>query len=236
MANKPKKHRKNSRPTSKQPTGYNPRGARGSQREKLAKAAGFRSDTEVTGLFSSSGYNLKLITDLQRILSKLLKDKSPDELLDSPVTHHYAGLMHALSGTEITNHTIGSTGTDKSIPNPSDQRNIKKASLATEALRQVVIESAETPLSMIPSLVADNSLSDKEKIQRLSVYTRSLEMLYEPLQLEPIGEPGEKTSFNGRFHESNADLSSGEPCLIKRIGFTKGDSVIRKAVVEGVQG
>ena len=61
-------------------------------------------------------------------------------------------------------------------------------------------------------------------------------MLYEQLQLEPIGEPGERTSFNGRFHESNADLSSGEPCLIKRIGFTKGDSVIRKAVVEGVQG
>jgi molecular chaperone GrpE (heat shock protein) len=88
---------------------------------------------------------------------------------------------------------------------------------------------------MIPSLVADTSLSDKEKIQRLAVYTRSLEMLYEPLQLEPIGDPGEKTTFNPRFHESGANISSGDPCLIKRIGFTKGDSVIRKAVVEEVQ-
>ena len=88
---------------------------------------------------------------------------------------------------------------------------------------------------MIPSLLADNSLSEKEKVQRLQVYTRSLEMLYEPLQLEPIGEPGEKTTFNPRFHESGGEISAGEPCLIKRIGFTKGDSVIRKAVVEGIK-
>lgn len=235
MANKPKKHRKNNRPDTKQPSGYKPRGARGSQREKLAKAAGFRSDTEVTELFSASGYNLKLITDLQRILTKLLKGKSPDELLNSPVIHHYAGLIHALSGSERTDKTLASTGSEQSSPDPSGQRNSKQAGLATEALRQVLIEAAETPLSMIPSLVADNSLSDKEKIQRLAVYTRSLEMLYEPLQLEPIGGPGEKTTFNARFHESSADISAGEPCQIKRIGFAKGDCIIRKAVVEGVQ-
>ena len=88
---------------------------------------------------------------------------------------------------------------------------------------------------MIPSLLADNSLSEKEKIKRLTVYTRSLEMLYEPLQLEAIGEPGEKTTFNPRLHESGADILSGATCLIKRIGFTKGDTVIRKAVVEGIQ-
>jgi hypothetical protein len=235
MVNKSKKHQKNNRSETKQPSGYKPRGARGSQREKLAKAAGFRSDNELTELFSASGYNLKLITDLQRVLTKLLKDKSPDELLNSPVTHHYAGLIHALSGSEITNSTIAAAGCEQSTPDPSEQRNSKQAGLATEALRQVVIEAAETPLSMIPSLVADTSLSDKEKIQRLAVYTRSLEMLYEPLQLEPIGDPGEKTTFNPRFHESGANISSGDPCLIKRIGFTKGDSVIRKAVVEEVQ-
>jgi hypothetical protein len=235
MANKPRKHRKNNRAETKQPSGYNPRGARGSQHEKLSKAKGFRSDTEVTELFSASGYSLKLITDLQRVLTKLLKDKSPDELLNSPVTHHYAGLIHALSGSEITNNAIAPTGREESTLDSSEQRNSKQAGLATEALRQVVIEAAETPLSMIPSLLADNSLSEKEKVQRLQVYTRSLEMLYEPLQLEPIGDPGEKTTFNPRFHESGGEFSAGEPCLIKRIGFTKGDSVIRKAVVEGIK-
>ena len=237
MGNKPKKqkHRKTARTESKQPSNGNPLGLSGARQEKLANAAGFRSDSEITGLFAASGYRLKQISDLQRLLGKLIKDKAPEELRNSPVSHHYAGLIHALCGSEITDDVSAATGSEQPAPEPEEQRHSKQAGLATEALRQVLIEAGETPLSMIPSLLADNSLSDTEKIKRLTIYTRSLEMLYEPLQLEPIGEPGEKTVFNPRFHESGADLASGATCLIKRIGFTKGDTVIRKAVVEGVQ-
>jgi hypothetical protein len=64
------------------------------------------------------------------------------------------------------------------------------------------------------------------------IFRGALEMLYEPLQLEPIGDPCEKAAFDPRLHESAKDISAGDACLIKRIGFTKGDALIRKAVVE----
>lgn len=116
---------------------------------------------------------------------------------------------------------------------PSTHRVQKRADLAIDALRQVIVESLLTPLSMLPSLLADKGLNDQDKLKRLDVYTRSLEMLYEPLQLEPIGDPGEKSIFDPRFHESAQEIAVGNDCVIKRIGFMQGDSVIRKAVVEG---
>ena len=232
MANKPKKNPKTNRARTKQPSGYNPRGARGVPRDRLATAAGFRSGAEITRLFSASEHNLKLVSILQKVLAELVKNNTRDELVNSPITHHYAGLILALSGSDSPPLEKVPEFSDQASPDPTEQRSLKQSGLATDALRQVVLEAVETPLAMLPSLLADQSLSDQEKLKRLEVYTRSLEMLYEPLQLEPIGDPGEKATFDPRLHESAKELMAGDHCVIKRIGFTKGDSVIRKAVVE----
>jgi hypothetical protein len=232
MANKPKKTPKKDRARKKQPSGHNPRGSRGVPRDKLATAAGFKSGAEITRLFSASEHNLKLVTILQKVLAELVKNNTRDQLENSPITHHYAGLILALSGSDSPTLEKAPEISDQTSPDPTEQRSRKQSGLAADALRQVVLEAVETPLAMLPSLLADQSLSDQEKLKRLEVYTRSLEMLYEPLQLEPIGDPGEKVSFDPRMHESAKELTAGDHCVITRIGFTKGDSVVRKAVVE----
>jgi len=232
MANKSKRNQKNNRARPKQPAGYNPRGSRGVPRDKLAAAAGFKSGTQITRLFSASEHNLKLVTILQKVLAELVKNNTRDELVNSPITHHYAGLILALSGSDLPTLETAPEVSDQTSSDPTEQRSRKQSALATDALRQVILEAIETPLAMLPSLLADQSLSDQEKLKRLEIYTRSLEMLYEPLQLEPIGDPGEKVAFDPRMHESAKDLTAGNHCIIKRIGFTKGDSVVRKAVVE----
>lgn len=232
MANKSKKNTKTNRARKKHPSGYNPRGAKGVPRDRLATAAGFSSGAQITRLFSGSERDLKLVTTLQKVLAELVRNNVRDELANSPVTYHYAGLILALSGSDLSSLKKAPLSGDQVSPDPAEERSRKQSGLATDALRQVVLEAVETPLAMLPSLLSDQSLSDQEKLRLLGVYTRSLEMLYEPLQLEAIGDPGEKVSFDPRMHESAKELTAGDHCVIKRIGFTKGDSVIRKAVVE----
>lgn len=227
---KKQKASRTSQTRNKQPSGYQPRGSKGAAREKLARASGFGSDAQITRLFPVS--NHKLIRVLQQVLAELVREHSQQELEKSTVALHYAGLIQALAGTDEPALENVSVADKESPSDPTDQRARKQLELATNALRQVVLEAVETPLAMLPSLLADDSLSDQEKLKRLSVYTRSLEMLYEPLQLEPIGDPGEKVTFDPRMHESAKELTAGDHCVIKRIGFTKGDSVVRKAVVE----
>lgn len=214
----------------KQPSGYQPRGPKGAAREKLARASGFGSDAQIAKLFPSS--NHKLIRILQQVLAELVKEQSQKDLQNSPIAVHYTGLINALAGSEHAENSDAEPTSSQASLNPGEQRARKQTGLAADALRQVVLEAVETPLSMLPSLLADKNLSDQEKLKRLEVYTRSLEMLYEPLQIEPIGDPGDKTAFDPRMHESAKDLTAGDDCVIKRIGFTKGDTVIRKAVVE----
>jgi hypothetical protein len=215
---------------NKPPSGYQPRGSKGAAREKLARASGFRSDTQIAKLFPAS--NHKLIRVLQQVLAELVKEHPQKAIENSPVALHYAGLIRALVGADQAAVGDAPVTNDQTPSDPADHRARKQSGLAADALRQVVLEAVETPLSMLPSLLADDNLNDREKLKRLVVYTRSLEMLYEPLQLEPIGEPGEKAAFDPRLHESAKDISAGGACLIKRIGFTQGDAVIRKAVVE----
>lgn len=215
---------------NKQPSGYQPRGSKGAAREKLARASGFGSDAQITKLFPAS--NHKLIRVLQQVLAELVKEHPQKELENSPVSLHYAGLIRALTGSDQDADGDVPVSNDQATSDPAEHRARKQSVLAADALRQVVLEAVETPLSMLPSLLADDNLNDQEKLKRLEIYTRSLEMLYEPLQLEPIGDPCEKAAFDPRLHESAKDISAGDACLIKRIGFTKGDAVIRKAVVE----
>jgi hypothetical protein len=226
--------KKKSSPTkqthNKKPSGYQPRGTKGAAREKLARASGFGSDAQIAKLFPASSH--KPIRVLQQVLAELLKEHPQKELENSPVALHYAGLIRALVGADQASIGDAPVTNDQTPSVPAEHRARKQSGLAVDALRQVVLEAVETPLSMLPSLLADNSLSDKEKLKRLEIYTRSLEMLYEPLQLEPIGDPGEKATFDPRMHESAKDLTAGDNCVIKRIGFTKGDTVVRKAVVE----
>jgi hypothetical protein len=228
---KKQKSTKAYQPRAKQPSGYQPRGSKGSSREKLARASGFRSDAEIAKLFPPGLH--KLVRLLQQVMAELVKDQSQKELSESPVSVHYAGLIRALADPETNGTEAPAVSQD--ADEPAEHRAQKRSALAADALRQVVLEAAETPLAMLPSLLADRSLDDHEKIKRLQVYTRSLEMLYEPLQLEPIGDPGQDAVFDSRFHESAKDILEGQPCVITRIGFTKGEAVIRKAVVSEIQ-
>lgn len=208
--------------------GYQARGSKGGTREKLARASGFRSDAEITELFPANMH--KSVRQLQQVLAELVKAQSTHDLSGSPIAIHYAGLVRSLANPQAcAAPTLDPT---PGANTPSEHRARKQSALAADALRQVVLEAVETPLAMLPSLLADESLSDQEKLKRLRVYADSLEMLYEPLQLEAIGEPGDSATFDPRLHESAKNIPPGDSCTIKRIGFTRGGSVIRKAVVD----
>jgi len=197
--------------------GLTARGAKGAPREKLAKAAGFRSDAEIAEMFPEN--RLKPLRQLQQALADLTSTLNLADAEMAAVASHYGGLIRALANPGAPQSTDTSA------------RASKQAALATDALRQMVLEAVETPLALLPSLLADDSLSDQQKLQRLGVYTAALEAVYEPLDLDPIGEPGEATRFDPRHHDTAAALSKGDACTIRQIGFRRGDAVVRKAVV-----
>jgi hypothetical protein len=215
---------------SKTAKGLTARGAKGAPREKLAKAAGFRSDAEIAELFPDS--RQKLVRQLQQALADLVVGLNLAESSASAVASHYGALIRTLADREST------TASGPPEPTKSDDtsgRAIKQAALAADALRQMVLEAVEAPLALLPSLLADDTLSDQQKLQRLGVYTAALEAVYEPLDLEPIGDPGDATTFDPRHHDSAAALGKGDPCTIRQIGFLRGDAVVRKAVVVGAE-
>lgn len=215
---------------TKSAKGLSARGARGIPREKLAKSAGFRSDAEIAELFP--GNRQKLVRQLQQVLTDLVSALNLPEPMATAVAKHYGTLIRSLANRDNTDQTESNEAGKTSEPTG---RATKQASLATEALRQMVLEAVEAPLALLPSLLADDTLNDQQKLHRLAVYTTALEAVYEPLELDPIGEPGEATSFDPRHHDTVATLSKGDPCLIRQIGFRRGDVVVRKAVVVGVE-
>lgn len=202
------------------------RGAKGACREKLAKAAGFRSDADISLLFPEN--RQKQARQLQQSIADLVGSQQLGDLSGSAIAAHYSGLMHALANPE------GTTPAPQPVTPPTavnDGRTSKQAALATDALRQMVLEAIEAPLAMLPSLLADGALNDQEKLNRLAVYAAALEAVYEPLELEAIGDLGEAIQFDPRVHDSAASLSKGDTCSIRQIGFRRGSIVLRKAVV-----
>lgn len=212
---------------SKPPRGRRARGSKGATREKLAKAAGFRSDAEITKLFSDN--RLKQVTQVQQDLADMVAALQIDDLKGSAIAFHYGALMRSLADPQA--QVISSPSEEPAVNGSKTARENKQAALATEALRQMVLEAVESPLAMLPSLLADDSLSSKQKLERLTIYASALEAVYEPLELEPIGDPGDPTSFDPRHHESADGLNKGDACTIRQIGFKRGDAVVRKAVV-----
>ena len=203
---------------SKPARGLTARGPKGAPREKLAKAAGFRSDSEIAELFPEN--RQKLVRQLQQALADLVSALNLTEGNASSVASHYGRLLRALAsqGEPSETHSTGPAASSN-----DSARSAKQAPLAAEAM--------EAPLALLPSLLADETLSDEQKIQRLAIYTAALEAVYEPLDLEPIGEPGEPTLFDPRHHDSSKPLSKGNQCTIRQIGFRRGNAVLRKAVV-----
>jgi hypothetical protein len=216
---------------SKPARGLIARGSKGSTREKLARAAGFRCDSDVARLFPES--RQKHVRQLQQALADLVSGLGMDEPARSAAAGFYGSLMRALAEPQAV--ASAAPAEAPSTPAAATDRASKQASLATDALRQMVVEAVEAPLALLPSLLADDSLTPDQKLQRLGVYTAALEAVYEPLELEPIGEPGETTAFDPRHHESAAALSKGDPCTIRQIGFRRGDALVRKAVVVGAK-
>lgn len=213
---------------TKSARGLTARGAKGAPRERLAKTAGFRSDGEIAELFPDN--RQKLVRQLQQNLADLVSALTLTDAAKSAVASHYGALIRTMAGQ------AGTADADPSPPGPArttepSERSAKQAALATDALRQMVLEALEAPLALLPSLLADDTLSDQQKLQRLGTYTTALEAVYDPLDLEPIGEPGEAAVFDPRQHESAAALNKGDPCTIRQIGFHRGDAVVRKAVV-----
>jgi hypothetical protein len=170
----------------------------------------------------------KLVRQLQQALADLTSTLNLADSEMAAVASHYGGLIQAMANRGAP-AAVQSPEPAKSTDTPA--RATKQAALATDALRQMVLEAVETPLALLPSLLADDTLSDQQKLQRLGAYTAALEAVYEPLDLDPIGEPGEATSFDPRHHDTAAALTKGDACTIRQIGFRRGDAVVRKAVV-----
>jgi hypothetical protein len=206
--------------------GLTARGAKGAPRERLAKTAGFRSDAEIAELFPDN--RQKLVRQLQQNLADLVSALTLTDAAKSAVASHYGSLIRTMAGQ---GETVASPTPEPAKSADSSERTAKQAALATDALRQMVLEALEAPLALLPSLLADDTLSDQQKLQRLGTYTTALEAVYDPLDLDPIGEPGEAAVFDPRQHESAAALNKGDPCTIRQIGFRRGDAVVRKAVV-----
>jgi len=198
------------------------RGAKGAPREKLAKAAGYRSDAEIAAQFPLR--RQKQFRQLQQSVAELATGLPLDDSGYAAVAHQYDQLIRSLLGQPVKAQQPKQT--DVASP-----RAEKQASVATQALRQMVVDSLAAPLALLPSLLADDSLSDQDKLNRIAVYTAALEAVYDPLELEPIGEPGEAALFDPRHHESAAELAKGDPCTIRQIGLRQAETVLRKAVV-----
>ncbi len=145
---------------SKSARGLTARGAKGAPREKLAKAAGFRSDAEIAELFPEN--RQKLVRQLQQALADLVSALDLEDSSASTVASHYGALVRALDGRGA-NVASGPPGPAKSAD--TSGRASKQASLATDALRQMVLEAVESPLALLPSLLADDTLSDQRKLQ-----------------------------------------------------------------------
>lgn len=198
------------------------RGAKGAPREKLAKAAGYRSDAEIAAQFPLK--RQKQVRQLQQSLAELASGLSFDDSGFAAVAHQYDMLIRSLLGQPVTSQS------PKQVEMASPRAE-KQASVATQALRQMVADSLASPLALLPSLLADDTLSDQDKLNRIAVYTAALEAVYDPLDLEPIGEPGEAALFDPRHHESAAELAKGDPCTIRQIGLRQSETILRKAVV-----
>lgn len=210
------------------------RGAKGAPREKLARAAGFASDAEIADLFPAN--RRKHATQVQQAIAELVTSLKLADISDSAIAVQYGSLMRALANPQAAEpeKTAPSTAPAKP-PVAADPRANKQAALAAETLRQQVLEAVESPLAMLPSLLADAALTDQDKLKRLSVYAAALEALYDPLDLDPIGDPGQATTYDARHHESATKLSKGDACTIRQIGFRRGETVLRKAVVAGAE-
>jgi hypothetical protein len=211
---------------SKSALGLKARGAKGAPRERLARAAGFRSDTELAEHFPEN--RQKQVRQMQQALADLLSALNLTDSTASAAASHYGTLIRFLANPQEPPEPASVEPDDTP---PTSGRAGKQASLATDALRQMVLEAVESPLALLPSLLADDTLSDQQKLNRLAVYTSALEALYEPLELDPIGEPGEAASFDPQLHESAAALTRGDACIIRQIGFRRSHAVVRKAVV-----
>jgi len=212
---------------SKPARGLTARGSKGGPRNKLAQAAGYRSDSELTEQFSEKRH--KQVRQLQQALADLATSLVTDEAAMAAVGSHYAALLDSLLGRPAKSNQA-----KPEKPTAATNRSEKQSAVATQALRQMVLEALETPLAVLPSLLADGSLSDQDKLSRISVYTAALEAVYDPLDLDPIGDPGDEAAFDPKLHESAEDLSKGDACVVRQIGLRNSDGVLRKAVV--VQG
>lgn len=212
---------------SKPARGLTARGAKGGPREKLAKAAGFRSDAAIAEQFPLHRH--KQLRQLQQALAELASGLNLDDAGFAAVGGQYGALIRSLLDPAAAPSPQLAQACSES--QPVSPRAEKQASVATEALRQMVLEAVASPLALLPSLLADPSLSDQQKLQRIGIYTTALEAIYDPLEIEAIGEPGDQTSFDPRLHDSASSLNKGDRCTIRQIGFQRGDAVLRKAVV-----
>lgn len=207
---------------SKSAQGLMARGAKGAPREKLAKAAGYRSDAEIAAQFPAK--RQKQVRQLQQSLADLASGLALDDSGFAAVARQYDQLIRSLLGLQ----DVAQQPSEAVAASPRAE---KQAAVATQALRQMVVDSLASPLALLPSLMADNTLSDQDKLKRIAVYTAALEAVYDPLDLEPIGEPGDAAVFDPRLHESATELAKGDPCTIRQIGLRQADTVLRKAVV-----
>jgi hypothetical protein len=207
---------------SKSAQGLMARGAKGAPRERLAKAAGYRSDAEIAAQFPDK--RQKQVRQLQQSLADLASGLALDDSGFAAVAHQYDQLIRSLLGQQAV-------AQQPREAEPASPRAEKQAAVATQALRQMVVDSLASPLALLPSLLADDTLSDQDKLNRIAVYTAALEAVYDPLDLEPIGEPGEAAVFDPRQHESASELAKGDPCTIRQIGLRQSETVLRKAVV-----
>ncbi len=76
------------------------RGAKGAPREKLAKAAGYRSDAEIAAQFPLK--RQKQVRQLQQSLAELASGLSLDDRGFAAVAHQYDMLIRSLLGQPVT--------------------------------------------------------------------------------------------------------------------------------------
>ena len=83
------------------------RGAKGAPREKLAKAAGYRSDAEIAAQFPLK--RQKQFRQLQQSLAELASGLSLDDNSFAAVAHQYDQLIRSLLGQPVMTQPANQT-------------------------------------------------------------------------------------------------------------------------------
>jgi len=211
LANNTKKRTQGQRRKA-HPGGYRPRGKKGEERARLAKALGAKSDRELLDQFPKN--------------------------LHKPVTLILQGFLSAIAQTKTINDSKELTAflkklLDAIINSSKNNRHKKYSQEKSESnLRLLIAKEMANTLIDMPFIINDEDTSETEKLEKLEIYIEAMEDFHGLLDLEWIGEKNQSCKFDPLLFESKDISNKGANVVVRKPGLKQGDMILKKAIVE----